>query len=299
VIDINNIVKETINLIQETFDRSIEITSHLHDKSLFIEGDINQIQQVIMNICVNARDAMPDGGQLTIDTGIRGITNEYSQAHLEAKEGDYVNLRISDTGTGIDENILGRVFDPFFTTKGPGEGTGLGLSVVYGVVKNHGGYIDTRSTIGKGTTFDIFFPIAKKSKTDEPEEATEPPVGDHELILIVDDEQSVRDLGRDILEKYGYETLQANDGEEAIRVFKNNQDMIRLIIIDMIMPKLGGLETYLMLKGIDPAVKALLSTGYDHTERVQEILDSGVNGFLKKPYNVNELLSKIRSVLDS
>jgi CheY-like chemotaxis protein len=206
---------------------------------------------------------------------------------------------VSDTGTGIDESILGRIFDPFFTTKGPGEGTGLGLSVVYGVVKNHGGYIDTRSTIDKGTTFDIFFPIAKKSKTDEPEEEIEPPVGDHELILIVDDEQSVRDLGRDILERYGYETLQANDGEEAIQVFKKNQDMIRLIIIDMIMPKLGGLETYLMLKGIDPAVKALLSTGYDHTERVQEILDSGVRGFLKKPYNVNELLSKIRSVLDS
>ncbi|UCB45290.1 MAG: PAS domain S-box protein [Spirochaetota bacterium] len=299
VIDINTIVRETINLIKETFDRSIEIKSRLHKKLPSIEGDINQIQQVIMNLCVNARDAMPDGGILTIKTDVKKITSTDAKAHLEAKEGGYVSLIVSDTGTGINESILERIFDPFFTTKGPGEGTGLGLSVVYGVVKNHGGYIDAKSTTGKGTVFDVFFPVVKKSMIDEPEEEIEPPVGDSELILIVDDEKSVRDLGRDILEKYGYETLQANDGEEAIRVFTKNQDKISLIIIDMIMPKLGGMETYQRLKGIDPSVKALLLTGYNHTERVQEILDSGVRGFIKKPYNINELLTKVRYVLDS
>jgi two-component system cell cycle sensor histidine kinase/response regulator CckA len=299
VFNINTIVKETVDLIKETFNRSINIESSLGEELPFIEGDANQIQQIIMNLCVNARDAMPDGGMLTVRTDAARITRRYVESHLGAKKGDYVRLTVSDTGVGIDERIIGRIFDPFFTTKGPGEGTGLGLSVVYGVVKNHGGYIDARSKLGEGSIFEIFFPVARGVRAEEKEEEREPPTGKHEMILIIDDEETVRSLAKEILEKYGYRTLLASDGEEGVALFRKNRSKVKLVIIDMIMPKLNGLETYQVITKIDPDAKAVLSTGYDHSERVKEILDSGVKGFIKKPYNVRELLSQVRNVLDS
>lgn len=298
VLNINMIVKETINLIKETFNRSIEIESELEDDPLSIEGDANQIQQIIMNLCVNARDAMPDGGKLTIRTGAAEITPEYAESHLGAKEGDCVRLTVTDTGIGIDESIIRRIFDPFFTTKAPGEGTGLGLSVVYGVVKNHEGYIDARSEVGKGTIFEIFFPAVEGARIEEEEVMVKPQTGNRELILVIDDEDTIRNLAREILEKNGYRTLLASDGEEGVELYKTYREEIKLVIVDMIMPKLGGLETFQGLKATDKSVKALLSTGYNHSERVQEILDSGVRGFIKKPYNMNELLLQVRRTID-
>jgi len=298
VLNINMIVKETINLIKETFNRSIEIESELEDDILSIEGDANQIQQIIMNLCVNARDAMPGGGKLTIRTDAAEITTEYAESHLGAKEGDCVRLTVIDTGIGIDESIIRRIFDPFFTTKAPGEGTGLGLSVVYGVVKNHEGYIDARSEAGKGTIFEIFFPAFKGVRIEEEEVVVKPQTGNRELILVIDDEETVRNLAREILEKNGYRTLLASNGEEGVELYKTYREEIKLVIVDMIMPKLGGLETFQGLKATDKSVKALLSTGYNHSERVQEILDSGVRGFIKKPYNMNELLLQVRRTID-
>ncbi len=298
IININNIVSDTVNLLKETFDRSIEIEADLYPQLPSIEGDANQIQQIILNICVNARDAMPNGGQLTIATGVKQITRHYVKTHLGAMEGDYVTLSVKDTGAGIDKSIIQRIFDPFFTTKGAGKGTGLGLSVVYGVVKNHGGYVDARSDVNKGTTFEIFLPMCESSKIEEQKREVEVPKGGNELILIVDDEKPICNIGKEILERYGYKTLVAYNGEEAIELYKSNREKIKLTIIDMIMPKLGGLETFLKLKEINSYVKALLSTGYSQTERVQEILNSGVKGFIKKPYNANELLLKVRGVLD-
>jgi two-component system cell cycle sensor histidine kinase/response regulator CckA len=289
---------ETVNLIKETFNRSIRIESDLEDDPPLTEGDVNQIQQIIMNLCVNARDAMPDGGTLTVRTDAASITQEYVDSHLGAKTGDYVRLTVTDTGIGINESIIQRIFDPFFTTKGPGEGTGLGLSVVYGVVKNHGGYIDAKSKTGEGTTFEIFFPVVTGVKIEEEEKTAEAPTGNGELILIIDDEETIRGLARDILEKNGYRTILAHDGEEGLALFGMHHQEIALVIIDMIMPKLGGLETFELMREMVPEVKTMLSTGYSHSEKVQKILDSGVMDFIKKPYNVHELLIKVRHVLD-
>ncbi|MBN2323456.1 MAG: PAS domain S-box protein [Spirochaetes bacterium] len=299
VLDINTIVNETVNLIKETFNRSIKIECDLAEGPPLIEGDANQIQQIVMNLCVNARDAMPDGGTLTIRTDAASISQEYVDSHLGSKTGDYVQLTVTDTGIGIDESIIRRIFDPFFTTKGPGEGTGLGLSVVYGVVKNHGGYIDARSTAGKGTAFDIFFPVVTGVRIEEEKKTEEAPTGKGELILVIDDEETVRGLTRDILEKNGYRTLLAHDGEEGVALFRAHHREIALVIIDMIMPKLGGLETFKLIRETSPHAKTVLSTGYDHSEKIQEMLDSGVMDFIKKPYKVNELLLQIRHVLDS
>jgi PAS domain S-box-containing protein len=298
VLDINAIITETVNLIKETFDRSIIIECDLEEDPPLIEGDANQIQQIVINLCVNARDAMPDGGTLTIRTDAASITQEYTDSHLGSKTGDYMRLTVTDTGIGIDKSIIQRIFDPFFTTKGPGEGTGLGLSVVYGVVKNHGGYIDTRSKAGKGTTFAIFFPVVTGVKIEEEKKTDEAPTGNGELILVIDDEETVRDLVRDILEKNGYRTILAADGKEGVALFRTHHQDIALVIIDMIMPKLGGLETFELLRETAPEVKTVLSTGYNHSEKVQEILDSGVMDFIKKPYKVHELLLHIRRVLD-
>jgi len=217
---------------------------------------------------------------------------------MGAKAGSYVTLSVSDTGIGMDKEILQRMFEPFFTTKEEGKGTGLGLAMVYGVAKNHGGYVHAYSERGEGATFKVYLPVSGKAEATEPTD-TETPRGGNELILVVDDEESIRSVAADILESYGYRVLVADDGEEAARIYEERNGDIGLVILDMVMPKLGGRETFLKLKGLNPQVRALLSTGYSKNEKAQEILDSGVMGFVQKPYLLNELLSKVRSVLDA
>lgn len=297
-VDLNGIIEETINMVGRTFDKSIEIKTHLNDKLPTVEADSGQLQQVLLNLCVNAADAMPGGGKLVIETGTEVLTEEYVRTHMEAKPGSHVVLTLTDTGVGMDRETIERIFEPFFTTKGEGKGTGLGLSMVYGVVKNHGGHIRVYSEPGEGSTFRIYLPADGKPETREPTE-TEAPCGGTELVLVVDDEESIRALARDMLENNGYSVLLAENGEEAIEVYGRHNGDISLVILDMIMPRMGGRETFLKLKACNPEVKALLSTGYSKNAKAQEILDSGVMGFIQKPYQVDALLSKVRTVIDS
>ncbi len=297
-IDLNSIVEETLRLIDRTFDRLIEIETHLCPSLPAIEGDAGQIQQALMNLCVNARDAMAGGGTLIIETNVEALSEEYVRTHMGAKEGSYVSLSVTDTGTGMDRETLQRIFEPFFTTKEQGKGTGLGLSMVYGVVKNHGGHVRVYSEPGEGTTFKLYLPCSRMPEAQELSELQSPPEG-NELILVVDDEESIRSVARETLEAHGYRVLLAEDGAKAIEIYTELDGEIGLVILDMIMPKMGGRETFLKLKELNPNVKALLSTGYSQNGKAQEILDSGVMGFVQKPYQVDALLSGVRKVLDA
>lgn len=294
---LNGVVEETLRIIDSTFDKSIEIKTHLHPQLPAVEADSGQMQQVLMNLCVNSRDAMPAGGELIIDTDFVRLSDEYARAHMGAKPGLYAVLSVTDTGMGMEKETAQKVFEPFFTTKEDGKGTGLGLSMVYGVVKNHDGYIAVYSEPGQGATFKIYLP-AKGIPEKEEMSVSGVHLGGSELVLVVDDEDVMRSIAKDILEAHGYSVLLAQDGIEAVNVYREHKDEIHLVILDMVMPKRGGRETFSELKALNPDIKAILSTGYSRSGKAQDILDSGVMGFVQKPYQVGLLLSKVRCVLD-
>jgi CheY-like chemotaxis protein len=249
-----------------------------------------------MNLCLNARDAMPGGGKLGISTFLAVFDAEYASRYLGAKPGLYVAVSVSDTGIGMNEETRQRIFEPFFTTKEKGKGTGLGLSMVYSVAKNHGGFVSVYSELGMGSTFKLYLPASGKPEV----RVSSNPVmlrGNDELILVVDDEAAIRSLAKDSLEAYGYRVITTENGVDALEVYEKQKDEIHLVILDMVMPRMGGHEVFLRLKALNPRVKALLSTGYSQNGKAQEILDSGVMGFIQKPYQLNELLCKLNSVL--
>ncbi|HXX63843.1 MAG TPA: response regulator, partial [Bacteroidota bacterium] len=254
--------------------------------------------QVLMNLCVNARDAMPGGGTLTISTRSLREPDGFLRSLEPGQEEPYVCIDIRDTGIGIDKAIRGKIFDPFFTTKEKGKGTGLGLATVYGIVRNHGGFINVESEVGVGTTFTVYIPAVEKPAA-RPVQAEARMTRGKETILIVDDEETIRSLVRDILEEIGYHVLGAGNGEEAIEIYRHHSSPIDLVILDMTMPGMGGRETFEKLKEVDPGVRAILSTGYSQDERAREVLALGVKGFVQKPYRINELAAAVRRVLDS
>ncbi len=297
-VNVNKIVDETIRMIARTFDKSIEIRTHLHPRLPMVEADSGQLLQVLMNLCVNAGDVMPAGGELTIETDIETLTEEDVKLRKGAQAGSYVCLTVTDTGIGMDRETQQRIFEPFFTTKKEGKGTGLGLSMVYGVVKNHGGLVRVHSDVGRGTTFKIYLPVSEKPQTEEASE-TDAPLGGDEWILVVDDEEPIRSFVKDVLESNGYRVLSAENGAEAVSVYKEHDGDIDLVLLDMVMPRMGGHETFLRLRTHNPGVKALLCTGYSEDGKAQEILKSGVMGFIQKPYQGNTLLSKVRTTLDT
>ncbi|MBI5117501.1 response regulator [Candidatus Poribacteria bacterium] len=296
-ININDIVIETLGIMTRTFDKSIEIEQRLGPLIPTVEGDTTQIAQVILNLCVNARDAMPDGGKLLVETELVRLTDEYTKAHLEAKPGPYVALSVSDTGVGMDKATMQRIFEPFFTTKEEGKGTGLGLSMVYGVVKNHGGIVHVYSEPGEGAAFRIYLPANGKPETGKSLKRRAPLEG-NELILVIDDEEPLRSLARDVLESHGYRVIVAENGAEGADLYGKRMGEIDLVIVDMIMPKMGGRETFFKVRGLNPNAKVLLSTGYSQNGKAREILDSGAMGFVQKPYQVDTLLLAVRDALD-
>ncbi len=296
-VNVNTIINETLRIIARTFDKSIEVITFLAGSLPPVEADASQLQQVIMNLCVNARDAMPSGGQLIIESNNVTMSKEYSELHLNTKPGSYVMISVTDTGTGMDTTTIKKIFDPFFTTKEKGKGTGLGLSMVYGIVQNHNGFVRVYSEVGQGSTFHVYFPASEQ--TEQPL-ATETAIlsGGNECVLIVDDEPAICNLVKDTLESVGYKVLIAEDGEQAIEIYTAHKKSVDLVILDMVMPKLGGRETYQRLKQINPDVKVLLSTGFSQTGKAKEIMDDGALGFLQKPYQIHELLHKVRAVLN-
>lgn len=296
-VNVNNIIGETVKLVERTFDKSVEIETRLTESLPTVMADSGQLQQMLMNLFVNAADAMPAGGKLAIETSSQTLTDEYVKTHVGARAGAYACISVMDTGIGMDKETQKRIFEPFFTTKQEGKGTGLGLSMVYGVAKSHGGYITVYSEPACGTTFRVYLPISGEREEAESLK-TEAPHGRNELILVVDDEEPIRSFTETVLANNGYRVLLAEDGAQAIDVYKNHDDAIGMVILDMIMPKMGGQQTFLQLLAQDPQVKALLSSGYSQTGKAQEILDSGVLGFIQKPYQAHTLLSKVRDVLD-
>jgi two-component system cell cycle sensor histidine kinase/response regulator CckA len=296
-LNINKLIRETLEIIRHTIDKSISVETKLDDSLPTIVGDAGQIQQVVMNLCVNARDAMSHGGKLTISSEKVLSTDTDAQKPAAVKAGAYLQVSVRDSGTGMDQDVLARIFDPFFTTKAKGQGSGLGLPVVYGIVKGHDGFITVGSQPGLGTVFNIYFPA---SSTPEIQETlpVEPLHGRDELILVIDDEEDIRCFISEVLRSHGYRILLAANGGQAVEMYKKNSRDIDLVILDMVMPEMGGEEAFLAMKKINPGIKALLSTGYSQAGRVSEILSKGVKGFIQKPYEFNQLLAKLRQILD-
>jgi len=293
-INLSRLVEET----SENFGRTKkEITVHreLAGDLLAIEADPGQIEQVLFNLFVNAADAMPGGGDLILKT--MNTTHKDMKGTLyDPKPGNYVLLMVTDTGEGMAKKTLEHIFDPFFTTKERGRGTGLGLASVYGIIKGHGGYINVDSKKGRGTTFKIYLPASEK-KAREAVGTAKPFVKGTATVLLVDDEEIILEVGRELLEAMGYRVLTARDGKEAIKVYKKNRNKIEIIVLDMVMPDIGGGEAYDRLKEINPDIKVLLSSGFSVDGEATEILARGCNDFIQKPFTVKTLSSKIKKIL--
>ncbi len=300
-VDINRNVVLVHELLKETIPRMVDIELHLADDLKTINADPIQLEQIIMNLAVNARDAMPDGGKLIIKTENVVLGEEYCKSHLGATPGEQVLLSISDTGFGIERNMLEHIFEPFYTTKKAGRGTGLGLAIVYGIVKNHGGYIMCYSEPGEGTIFRMYFPVLEAvvvtERVPEPEEVEELQGGD-ETILLVDDEETIIEISSNMLGQYGYTTIDAISGEDAIEIYKKEKDRIGLVILDVGMPGMGGHKCLRKLLEIDPVAKVIIASGYLADGRVRQTMKAGAAGFIGKPYQLADLLKKVREVLD-
>ena len=294
-ISLNQLLKETSDTFGTT-RKEIRVHQELAENLLGINADEGQIEQVLMNLFVNAADAMPEGGDLFLKT-INVTHEDMAGKEYEPKPENYVLLTVRDTGIGIDKKIMARIFDPFFTTKGLAEGTGLGLASSYGIIKAHGGYIDVDSEEGKGTTFEIYLPATEEEAKAETEMSGEIVKG-KETILLVDDEEIVLDTGELMLKKLGYEVLSAMSGSDALELYKKNQDRIDMILLDMVMPGMGGSKTFDRLKEINPKIKVLLSSGYSIDGQAKGILKRGCNGFIQKPFSLEQLSQNIRKILD-
>ena len=253
-----------------------------------------------MNLSVNAQHAMPEGGKLIIETRNATLDQPYCRTHLGATAGDYVILSVSDSGVGMDQETIDRIYEPFYTTKKVGEGSGLGLSMVYGIVKNHGGYITCYSEVGKGTTFKIYFPALADDNKSAVEKAPEKEIRKgSETILVVDDDPSILELVEEMLGRYGYKTIVARSGEAALAMYRDEKDRIDLIILDLNMPGMGGHKCLEELVKRYPKVKILISSGYSPNGTVRQTLKSGARGYLGKPYQISDMLNKIRELLDA
>ncbi len=297
LLQVRHIITEIRHIIKETFPKSIEVETILAPDMLAVLGDATQLHQVLMNLCVNARDAMPDGGTLTISGENLEVDENYAQMHLDAEVGLYIVITVADTGIGIERNVAERMFEPFFTTKEIGKGTGLGLSTVLGIVKSHNGFIDVDSQVGKGSQFKVYLPAvaAKVVSEAEPEEFL---AGNGESILVVDDEAAIRDITKTTLETYNYLALTANDGIEAIAVYAEHQGEISIVLTDMVMPFMDGLTTIRTLRKINPDVKIIAVSGLSSQEKFSAA-DVHVHAFLSKPYTAKELLQTINEVKNS
>jgi len=295
--DINKLLKKSAEMFGRT-KKEIIIREKYASDLWTVEVDQGQIEQVFLNLFVNAWQAMPDAGDIYLETSNIVFSRSYTKPH-DVKPGKYVRMSFTDTGIGMDEETASRVFDPFFTTKGVERGTGLGLASAYGIVNNHGGMIHVYSEKGHGSTFNIYLPAVDAMA--DPillHDEKEVKHGEEEAILLVDDETIILDVSEDMLKTLGYKVFLASGGNEAIDIYKKNKDKIELVILDLIMPGMGGGETYKALKSINPDVKVLLSSGYNISGEAEEIMKQGINDFIQKPFTMTKLSHKIRNILE-
>jgi two-component system cell cycle sensor histidine kinase/response regulator CckA len=299
LVNANETVEELVQMLRETFPRTIDFSLDLSKDLPPISADRNQLYQALLNLCVNSRDAMPSVGTISIRTDT--IPRSKLQAkHADAIEDEYVHIKVSDTGKGMDEATRSRIFEPFFTTKERGKGTGLGLSVVYGVVDSHRGFIDVESEVGRGTTFNLYFPILPLRVEPSLPLQQEPKqvVGGGETVLVVEDEEMLLESVIQVLEQKGYRVLTAKDGTEGLEVYSRHRDDIAVVLMDMGLPKLGGWEVFQKLKAVNPRVKVVLASGYIDPYIKSEMLKAGAKDFIPKPYIPEQILTRVRRVID-
>jgi two-component system, cell cycle sensor histidine kinase and response regulator CckA len=296
--NLNKQIVQVEKLLRRTIPRMVDIDLNLSPDLPAINADPSQVEQVLMNLAVNARDAMPEAGKLTVRTSLVTLEEDYCRTHVEAIPGEYVVLEVADTGHGMDPKTVEHIFEPFFTTKEMGRGTGLGLAIVYGIVKQHNGHITVYSEVGIGTTFRVFLPTIPAELEPEPEDSGIVPAFGTETVLLVDDEELVRELGVRILSKHGYTVLQAVNGRVALDLFRRERSRISLVILDLIMPEMGGAECLRELLQIDQRVNVLVASGFSADASVRKTVEIGAKGFVSKPFRVKDLLRDVRRVLD-
>ncbi len=298
-VDVKLVIDELVIFLQQTFSKAIKINAHFGKNIPSITADYNQIHQALLNISINARDAMPHGGTLSFTTKVVS-KKELKHFFSEASELHYVCISVKDTGSGIDEQTRKRIFEPFFTTKEFGKGTGLGLATVYGIMHGHRGFIDIDSKIGIGTTFHLYFPLnPDETEIDRQTQEAEVEIkGGRETLLVVEDEEMLLELLTEILVSKGYNVLSARDGLEGIDVYAAHKDDISLVLTDMGLPKLSGFDMFVKLKKINPDILTIFASGFLEPKTISEMYKAGAKEFIQKPYETEDVLSKIRNVID-
>ncbi|CAN5322664.1 response regulator [soil metagenome] len=298
-VQLKHIIKDLVGVLKETLQKSISVTFDISNDLWPIMADPTQIHQVLMNVCINARDAMPVGGTLSISAKNFSIDENYSRMHIDAEPGNYVLITVTDSGTGMNSEVVKRMFDPFFTTKDIGKGTGLGLATTLTIVKSHGGFINVYSEPGKGTSFSIYFPSAEKGPAAASVRASDAlPHGNGELILIVDDEENIRKISEATLGRFGYRTATAVDGTDALAVYSRRHDEVAVVLTDLAMPYMDGSALIRALKKLDPAIKIVAMSGLMGDEQMSELKSLGVSDFLSKPFTAEALLNSLAAVIN-
>jgi len=293
-----HLIKEIVKILRETLPKSIEIKFEVPNDLWLISADATQMHQVLMNLCVNARDAMPEGGSISIKAQNVFLDENYARMHIEAKAGRFVSASVSDTGPGMAPEVQSRIFEPFFTTKEMTKGTGLGLSTALTIVKSHGGFINVYSELHKGSQFAVYLPALDVPGTFDPAAAqTDLPLGSGELILVVDDEDSIREITRGTLETFGYTVLTASDGTEALALYADKKNEIAVVLTDMVMPFMDGPATIRALQRMNPDVRIIAASGLGTGMHAGEGTLEGVSVFLNKPYTAEKLLKTLAGVL--
>ncbi len=298
-IDLNEEVRHAGKLLNRTLPKMIDIQLDLADDLSLVYADPGQVEQVLLNLAINARDAMPNGGTFRIRTRNGALDEDYCAVSFDATPGDYVLLTVSDTGHGMERDVVDRIFEPFYSTKKPGQGTGLGLAMVFGIVKGHGGHITCHSEIGVGTEFCIYLPVISQVVTEEETSQKEGPVSGTETLLLVDDEKLIRDLGTRLLTSVGYKILSAEHGKEALEIYQEIGSEIALVILDLIMPVMGGKECLDALLTINPEVKVLIASGIVAAAESRDLVQNKAKGFVSKPFEKGNLLKAVREILDA
>lgn len=298
-IDLHQTIQEVISLLEHSISKKIVIQQRLNAKPSITIGDPSQLQNAILNLAINARDAMPEGGELTFETNIKVLTDDdCKKLHYEMNKGSYIELNITDTGKGMNKETQKHIFEPFFTTKGVGEGTGMGLAAVYGTIKNHKGAIMVKSKVGKGTTFTIYLPQKIEASGEETSFFKKTDlVRGNAHILLADDEELQCEMARNTLNTLGHKVTICKNGREALEIYKKSWNKFDLVILDIVMPEMDGKETYLAMRKINPDVKILLLSGYSITRQTRELLDKSSAEFIQKPYRIAELSQKIAAIL--
>ena len=296
-VDVHSVIQEVVSLLSRTLDKSIALSPVLEASHRWVMGDPNQLYQVLMNLALNACDAMPQGGTLTFSTTNELIDAEAGRCKPGLAPGSHLLVKVADSGVGIPQDIKNKIFEPFFTTKEKGKGTGMGLAMTYGIVKNHQGYIGVSSEAGEGTTMNVYLPVAVESADNKNSDVAESLFLGHGNILVVDDDEVVASVAAELLEHLGYRVAIVASGDQAVKYCQEHQGDLHLVLLDMIMEGMNGAECFAALRQLDPCLSVIMCTGYDRNHAIQELLNQGVAGFIQKPYDITELSQVVRDVL--